>query len=1095
MNGTGLRWLVVALVVFGAIAAGPAMAQGRSDYFNVESPQVHPIEVARMGGHDYLLIANTADNSVELWDTDENNMGLPRFIRRIPVGLEPVSVRFFPETNTAAVANFLGDSVTGIVFNNPAPDPTISYILTEQSVDEPMDVAFGGTARPQYFTSHLTLDALRHSDILLQPLAGFEEFPATATFNGDLNADGMSPDTIALKEPRTALYRCNKLFVLGTKGGNTVHYDMDLYIYDFASGTSSFLAGLGSVNYNMAFDANDNLYVVGGEAQNHLRGEAAVAAAPTGFVENTVYLVEGACGTNPTVKRRDVNVGQSIPLAQLTDVAIYERANLPTKLFLPAFASNRIGVVEPSTTTLPSNWPIRGMAMSLPAGVYHGPRGAALKYKTTRQNDPGDRLYVLNRVSETVTIYDPATEQELVNFSLNNQVTPSYITAGRRFIYSSEFSSNQLGSCGGCHTDSRLDGKAWDLSDNSSQIIPENLKAFPTRPPAGTLPVEEWARDKLDMVTQTLQGLLNWDVEREMEDLVSNAPYHWRGDRPDLPAFNGAFLNLFQGNGLNATQLDQMTDFVNSISYPPNPKQPKNRLYSGSVGQVADAGSTGEASGSGALKGQKLYHIHTGERCSGCHALPEGSDNIITEGTTGVSAHPVFADPRNHLPTPGRLMETAALRMLFQKEARRDLDGTSIPGQSPITGFEGMTHTGLFEPRPVGADFHSMGSINSFNEIFVGLDVGGNCSAAGGFGPACGICNNTNLRCGNLDSLNQYIHEFDSGTAPMVGNVITVTPNNQATVDMLIAEAEQQAELGNAGLVVHAWIGGTMLGFYYDVTTDATCGVPAEPCRYRDETNNLTLNRTQLRTLAASQFNETRVFMSVPLGVERRAADPTGTPSVLNGTPTNVTLQRMPTNTANQFVPLLPYISLISGAESRLERTIKTYKGGIFLNPILPGPINPGPCPTSSFVPRRLRVSGDGILPGAKLHLFVPTTSAPNTSGPPSAQEREIVLPIYPTAARDANNRVVWETAVELEPLLYFRLMAGRPIQPQYSNIMVNLMERDIYGEFAFNDIFAPGHFNPTIWNNHYVRIENAGGGRGDFGWQRMLTESPLFCP
>nr|HRC87145.1 hypothetical protein [Thermoanaerobaculia bacterium] len=101
-----LRALVRGLAA-SLILAAPVLAQGRSDYFNVESPPVHPIEVFRLGNHDFFAAANTRDGSVEIWDTRENVAN--RRLARVRVGLEPVSVRFDPVLSRLYTANFLGD--------------------------------------------------------------------------------------------------------------------------------------------------------------------------------------------------------------------------------------------------------------------------------------------------------------------------------------------------------------------------------------------------------------------------------------------------------------------------------------------------------------------------------------------------------------------------------------------------------------------------------------------------------------------------------------------------------------------------------------------------------------------------------------------------------------------------------------------------------------------------------------------------------------------------------------------------------------------------------------------------------------------------
>ncbi|MEO0974603.1 MAG: hypothetical protein AAFX85_16050, partial [Pseudomonadota bacterium] len=294
----------------------PANAQGRTDYFNVESPQVHPIELATIGAQDFLLIVNTPDNSLEIWQTDEAVPVDQRFVMRLPVGLEPVSVRWHAGLKRAYVANFLGDSITAITLTrDPANLVRATLVTTQQVTDAPLDMAFAtvdddGTPRDIVVVTHMTLDAiskLKAADLL--PLApGDERLDAVVSAGVDLDFDANGDiDDIALKEPRTAQVACDRLFVIGHKGGNTVRYDFDLYTESLTGSTKSALGGLGSQNTNMALGPNEELFVVGAMASNELRDEDQVAAAPTGFVQSMFYLVENPCSDNPVVHARDVN--------------------------------------------------------------------------------------------------------------------------------------------------------------------------------------------------------------------------------------------------------------------------------------------------------------------------------------------------------------------------------------------------------------------------------------------------------------------------------------------------------------------------------------------------------------------------------------------------------------------------------------------------------------------------------------------------------------------------------------------------------------------------------------------------------------------
>jgi len=66
------------------------------------------------------------------------------------------------------------------------------------------------------------------------------------------------------------------------------------------------------------------------------------------------------------------------------------------------------------------------------------------------------------------------------------------------------------------------------------------------------------------MTTQSLRGLLDMQ------------PYHWRGDKPNLAAFNGAFSGLMGGSEISGADMTAFTNFINTIVYQPNPNESLN---------------------------------------------------------------------------------------------------------------------------------------------------------------------------------------------------------------------------------------------------------------------------------------------------------------------------------------------------------------------------------------------------------------------------------------------------------------------------------------------------------------------------------------
>ncbi|MEM7249200.1 MAG: hypothetical protein AAF533_28025 [Acidobacteriota bacterium] len=1121
------------------LAPHPVSAQGRTDYFNVESPQVHPIEVFTIAGHDYLAILNTPDNSVELYDTNEDAAGRPRFLEREALGLEPVSVRWVEERQSLYVANFLGDSISVVAIEAPMGPTSFSaeLTLTVPVTDEPMDLVYvelDGPMGPQpvLHVAHATHDAIGSYDALdLSPITpGAERRAAVLPSGLDLNGDTLSDD-MALKQPWTLATACDRLFVLGHLGGNVpTRYDFDVYSEGLDGSDARALAGLGSTNWNMAFGDDDTLYLVGAEARNgELFGEEEARNATSGFVESILYVVEDACSASPTVHRRDVNLhqlteppgpvlnsslltenpvnghgpierssrrrsgfagsggfgsrgGGGLPLtmpvakagalAQLTDLAVLERPGELPKVFVAAFSSDRIGVFEPDLNVTPLQWP-RGLIDLSPgaSSTRKGPRGLALRDR------PGqERLYVLNRFTNSVTVIDPLAETVAASFDLRSHPVPPWILAGREFLYDARLSGSGFVSCSSCHLDGRTDGLAWDLSDGVGAPLP---------PEIDNISLDDWPANKEFMVTQSLQGLLNWEVPPESMPLFTNGRYHWRADRDDFTAFNPAFANLMGGAELSTADMKAYEEFINSIHYPPNPRQPVERVFSGDVGDPDDAPETPflteELSGSGARKGLKLFFTAVSDgqgSCQSCHALPEGSNNVITVATDQQQPHPIPDDAT--LSAVAQPMESAAMRGLFQKESRLSTDGASLPFGTPVTGYEGLSHTGLF---PSGAG-NVMATINGFN--FLGFDLL-YCSQVPGPGTFCD----------NLIAVNQYCHEFDFGTAPIVGRNVTVDSDNRTDTTVLDALdlAESQARVANAGLAVRGHVAGFARDYWFDPHADLY--------RPSDPAANSLPRVVLLATLVTA--DDRLVFTSTPLGTERRFAHPDGAPTPLTGpAPSEIQLLPMVPNTAHVDIPSfsklwVPPPTVGVGQFGFFSHTVRVYQNALLDD----GPPDGfGLCDLRHEAPRRFRVSGDDIRPGAELHLHVATLRSegpPDTSQPFDDEKSQptltrLVLPLYATEDSDANGRAVWETAVEMEPLLFYGLMAGRPVAPSLpSTVLPELTSLD--WSVTIDPESQPGLFDPIAWNHQWVQVVNEDGTLGDGGWQSLTIEPGPDCP
>lgn len=1023
-----------------AVALSMACAlPGQQDFVNFEEPQVKPATIARISGHDYLLVCNTPASRCEIYDTSDNS-----FVTSFKTGLRPITVRFNPAKNQALTANFIGDSVT-IADLVPQPTgPKLKALVrrTNYVGDEPTDIAF----MPGFDALVVTLNSRNAMALLngqtLAPIGGL----LGARFMLSSPLLSVSPGK-ALREPRRIFFVGTTLVAMGFKGGNQPSFDYDFLTFDLLTRFQTDVAGLGSHNENCVFGADGKLYVVGTMARNDLVGPTALRQLPTGFSESRMFVVSNLGLPGTSNEQRNLNLdaaGSPVPNTQAvsrpTDIALMEAGNQVQKVFISGFHSDRLLVLHPDANP-PSQWAATHIDLPIgsPPGGYtrNGPRGLAFKTANPAQTeDPGPRLYVVNRLSNSVSVINPDLEVEVARFALSQDPTPLAIRADRSFLYNADL-SNGFNACGSCHLDGNSDGVAWHLSDPGDLDVPINpalLDGVIGAPPT------VWPGDKGVTVTQTLHGLVDYLVNEPAQDLFDNSPYHWRGDT-SLPAFNNAFTVL-QGasSGLSPGDMQKFVRFMQTITYAPNPEQLPDRRYGG------NAGDPDLEDGHGALRGMKLFHTRelpgggpAGRSCVQCHFLPEGSNNLITQ----------IVDTNAAGPQP---MESAAMRMMFEREGRLETAAWTLSGTE--TGSHGLSHDGGL--------LVNIKSINWFN--FVSFSV---------------------AFLSELDKLvdiTDFSRTMDAGMAPLVGNAYTViaqTKNSPETT-VFLNLAENQVLEANVGVAVYARINGVESGHWFDIT--------ASPPVYRDVATGQAQSRSQLLA-ALSAADDVVVVQATPMGAERRIAALDGNPALLTGpAPSNLSLEPMVPSTPWELVPTMTRNWIAGTGPDDFKwlggstptppslQAIRIYQMAL----IAKAPNGFGLPEMRHEASRRFAVAGNDIRPGARLILEVPADATP-----PPYTGSELTLPIevelFPTDRTTSGGTPIWESAVEASPTLVYQLMLGGPYAPQVQDTIDGLISEPP----------APGDFDPVNWNLHKVTVRNTDGTQASpsQAWQRITIE------
>lgn len=229
--------------------------------------------------------------------------------------------------------------------------------------------------------------------------------------------------------------------------------------------------------------------------------------------------------------------------------------------------------------------------------VGHNPRGIAL-------SRDGRRLFVANRLDDTISVIDTRTNQIAKTVVLAGPKTVSALRRGERIFYSAHYSfQGQIG-CSSCHIDSTFDGLQWDLEPDGFGI---------------------------DIVDNKM-----------LEDVKNVAPYKWNGGNPNLPTECGPRTEKYfwRSENYNDLQLADLVLYIRSLPARPNRwRRPGDALTPAQARGEAIFERTADNFGK---------PIPLENRCSFCHSGPQGTDRKLFDVGTRkpTDSNGVFKTPQ-----------------------------------------------------------------------------------------------------------------------------------------------------------------------------------------------------------------------------------------------------------------------------------------------------------------------------------------------------------------------------------------------------------------------------------------------------------------
>ena len=868
-----LSSVLASLVIVGLSLPETAFSLG--SFVTFETGQVRPLALSPDGTR--LFVTNTPDNRLEIFAVDGAGI---MAVGSVPVGMEPLALAARTDSEVWVV-NHLSDSIS-IVDVGSTPPRVVRTLLVG---DEPRDIVFagpreGGDPNGPFIhafisTAHrgqnspvdpqLTTEGAGRADVWvfdvtslgsslggtpLKILTLFGDTPRAlaatpdgstvyaavfhsgnrttvvsegAVCNGGAGASPCNLDGIHVSgglagddvpgglpapndnhlgtsgpevglivefDPNAGIWTDE----LGRNWSNAVRFDLpDLDVFSIDAvdpNQTGVWAGVGTVLFNMVVNpVSGHVYVTNTEARSRVRFEGpgiyAAGKKPLGEPDTvrghlheariTVLDPNAASGVDPRHLNKHIPYS-TVPMpAEVKDDSLATPVGIDVSsdgstLYVAAFGSSKIGVFSTTEIENDSFVPDSADHIAVTGG---GPSGVVL-------DETHDRLYVLTRFDNSVSVIDlllgsPGTEVDHV--ALFNP-EPSHVVSGRPFLYDALVTgSNGEASCSSCHVFGDFDSLAWDLGDPDGNVSSNPNPFFVIGSGVPFHPM------KGPMTTQTLRGMAN------------HGPMHWRGDRsggnampPGDPldedlafkAFNVAFGGLIgldpNGGLIPDADMQSFTDFILEITLPPNPIKALDNVHSSS-----------------AESGRSFYFgpvLSDGvANCNGCHTLNAGSGFF---GTNGGSS---FEN------------ETQEFKVPHMRNAYAKVGMFGIP-DVPFLSVADNGHKG---PQIRGFGFLHDGAIDTVFHFY----------RASVF---IGFSSNTQRR-----DVEQFMFEFDTTLAPIVGQQITLDDPNDSVVggriSLMIARAMTPFPLVNhpgateCDLIVKGTVAGESRGWFMDNTT------------------------------------------------------------------------------------------------------------------------------------------------------------------------------------------------------------------------------------------------------------------------------------
>ena len=609
------------------------------------SPHASPI--ALQG--DSVFVVNTPADSVDVIDAKTQQV-----VRRISVGVDPVSLALRPDGKELWVSNHVSDSVS--VIDTDASSPTfMSVIDTIQSFDpvtratrfdEPVGIAFANNAK-----AYVALSS--ENEIAVVDVA-------TRSIKRRLN--------VSAQDPRAIVVRDGRLYVIPFESNNQTQLsggtgeldnelvtfnafehsiannnvlslgavldivkhprvpDRDLYIFD--TDTDELIEtvdGLGTLLYGLAVDSKGRVFVAQTDARNDVNGRSGTKKHGLKELENRAFLNR----ITRVMPGRGQGPDDAIDHDLVSDATVefIELEPLPPQhpVAGEAFATPFAIQVSEDDSTLVASAAGSDKLFTVDAdsgdvlgqvGVGAVPRGIALR--SSVDGEPS-QAWVLNAVANTVSIVDLSVARlpKAIGEVVLRDPTHPAVKRGRIAFNTAAASTTGTFSCASCHPDGHTDQLLWVLKTpivtGGNQIMPRST--MPVRGLRDTAPFH-WDGIPGDPYGGNNSANVHGSdpPNASVDDPESTTRHLIDGGIAATMSLEGDTTVNDEGKAgaLSAAERDDMAKFLLSVPYPPA----QRRAYTNVVSKRA-------------TEGFKLFHIDGDLQgkpqpnvCGDCHRMP-----------------------------------------------------------------------------------------------------------------------------------------------------------------------------------------------------------------------------------------------------------------------------------------------------------------------------------------------------------------------------------------------------------------------------------------------------------------------------------------